>query len=235
MSVPVVTAPAAVPAPVAPVVDLSATVAGLMQKNNQDSTKVIEMLLTENYGYRETIRTMKVAGEEQKKLIPKEGTVLLSKEDGELFENYKKLGKHDDLVKNAETHKTLEGEHSTLKKNLIITSLSEIHHYNRDVLAEIVTARNLNLRVDEKKDDDGKTQKFGVVIIDDKTDINLEEYVKDNLQAFAPALAKSVEGGTPWVAQKGTAGQGPAPTNLGKALVDRKYGHNRPKVSTSDK
>ena len=234
MSAPVVTAPAAV-APVAPVVDLSATVAGLMQKNNQDSTKVIEMLLTENYGYRETIRTMKVADEEQKKLIPAKDSIVLSKDDGELFEKYKVLGKHDDLVKNAETHKILQGEHSTLKKNLVITSLSEIHHYNRDVLAEIVTARSLNLRIDEKKDDDGKTQKFGVVVIDDKTDINLEEYVKDNLQAFAPALAKSVEGGTPWVAQKGTAGQGPAPTKLGEALVERKYGHNRPKVPTSDK
>lgn len=189
-------------------VDFMTVITSLLKKNDGDTNKTIQMLLQENYDYREKNRTLKAELKKSEEKLPVEGSVILKKEDYETFEKYKALGKTEDIEKLKNDHETLIASHSALQKDLVLTEISELHKYNKDILTDIVKARNLNLEIGSEKGEDGNTKKTGFVVIDEKTKVRLEDYAKDNLQAYAPSLVRSDVENRSWIKQDGNSGQG---------------------------
>ncbi len=193
--------------------DLTAAITALLSKYNNDAPAAINQLLTENFKLREDKRELKKQIEEAEKGKPAEGSVVLSKADGEKWKEYQALGKPDEVKAAIGERDTLKGEVATAKRDQSLREVAEVEGWNYAVLKRL--AGELNLEIAEGTDDKGAAKKFANVVLKngERTETKLaSEYADKEWKEFLPSLKVSEEpagkqAGTQYVKQPGAKSQ----------------------------
>ena len=211
--------------------NLESVVAGLITKNGNDPSKALETLVQENYGLRSNNRELK---DQIEKLKVPEGSTVLAAEDAKIFEEFKALGKLEEIKKTIESFNTVNTELNTLKKESVVREAANLHKYKFNVLNDLVTAKGLQLEIGETEvqGDDGKTTKQAVALVKDQAGNKtiLTKVIEDSFKDYIPSLALSEQQntGTSWIPQS-SGGKAPEKVNLGAAYLNMAYGDSTDK------
>ena len=192
-----------------------------LARNQGDALRYAEKLHERNYNLRQRAQTAEA-------LAPKEGSVVLSAEDGVTWKEYKGVGTVKEI-------KDRGSQLIKLEKYQMVSEAAAVAGVNPKVLSKLLPD-GATLEIGEASDDDGKaTQVVNVVEGNDKT--GLDVYAEKNWNDFLPALkaAGEVETGQTWIQQQGStagdAGNGRNP--LLQAKLDQAKKRSEP-VTSSD-
>jgi len=172
---------------------ISAAIQSLLDKKGGDSTEVIRLLLTENYGLRDDKRSLKNKISDLEKNMPAEGALILSDEDSKLFIAYKELGKLDEVKAKIDNEVKLQGELDKRDRSALFTTAAKAVGYKDSVLTDLAESKGLTIEMREidTKDETGKTQKVPTpfVRVGEKGEFSeLTLFVESNLKDYIPSL-----------------------------------------------
>jgi len=192
-----------------------------LARNQGDLTRYAEKLHERNYHMRQRAQAAEA-------LVPKEGSVVLSAEDGAMWKEYKGMGTVKEIGDRGS--KLIQ-----LEKYQMVSDAAAVAGVNPKVLSKLLPD-GATLEIGEASDDDGKAMRVvNVVEGNDKTGLNV--YAEKNWNDFLPALkaAGEVETGQTWIQQQGStsgdAGNGRNP--LLQAKLDQVKKRSEP-VTSSD-
>lgn len=180
----------------------------LISRHNNDLMAVVSTLFTDNYQYRQDKRELTNQVKSLEGQLPKEGQVVLSKDDAALFEAYKALGSTEDLGKLQGELTTTREQLGALQKEGTLRDVAEVAKFKLPVLKTLGEKLDYEIREVEK---DGKKEKAAFVKNDKGEFTPLADFAAANWADFLPALQQQAEPpkGTPFPNQN--AGGGPAP------------------------
>ena len=138
----------------------------------------LKQLVSDNYGYREEIRSLKDR-------VPKDGSVVLEGDSVKHWNSYRELGAPSDLKKMSEELGATKGQVATLLKAQVVGKAAKLHGLEESVLSTL--AKDVELDIVEKVAE-GKATHIAVVKHDGDKTTPLEEYAKTQWAAFLPAL-----------------------------------------------
>lgn len=116
-----------------------------------------------------------------------DGGVLLSKDDGALFETYKTLGTPDDLKAGLDERETLRGQLDETRREAVLRDVAEAAGYRLPVLKDRdKAAGGLEYEVKEVEENRQKARK--VFVRDGDKSVALADYAKANWADYLPAL-----------------------------------------------
>lgn len=188
--------------------ELAEQVRRLVEQKGGDAQAVSLMLLNDNQKARERARKAEERAEAAEKKIPKEGSVVITKEEAADFEAYKALGKPAEVKTTVEKAKTLETEKQEREKSEGFTKAAEAIGYNGKVLADLALKNDLIIEtVDEQQN--GKTVKvpYARKNEDKAVRLPLADFMKKEFADYLPALTAKGGGNN-----SGTAGTGATST-----------------------
>ena len=180
-----------------------------LARYNGDAMRLVEKLHERNYNLRQRAQAAE-------KLVPAEGSIILTADDGATWKQYKGMG----TVKEIEEKGT---KLIQLEKYQMVSEAAVVAGVNPKVLSKLLPV-GATLEIGEASDDDGKTKRV-VNVVDGNDKTGLEVYAEKNWNDFLPALKAAGEGetGQTWIQQQGSsasdAGNGMNP--LLKAKLDQ--------------
>jgi len=202
----------------------------LLKREGEDTLQASLTLYTENFELRQDKRNLKAELDTAKKAsnVP-EDQVLVSKEDGELLENYKKLGTVEEIGKTST-------DFSSMQRSQILSTVAKTAGYESGVFDRLAG----ELIFEERKETiDGKEVPYIVVLPGEgKEAVKIEEYAEANWKDFLPALkpenggdtqTTSTTRGTEFVKQKGAGDSTKPQSVLEKHLDAREERYNKTK------
>lgn len=154
----------------------------LLKRHENDARATAQLLYQENHQYREEIRGLEKELDRVRKQLPAEGTIILSKEDGELWQKYQALGKPEEL-------EGVKAENATIKRGQLLSQVAEAHKYKVGVLQTLAGDLAFELR---EVDENGHKRKVAFVKVDGQ-DKALPDYAKEKWGDFLPSLEAKPE------------------------------------------
>lgn len=208
---------------------IEAAVKRLQDRNNTDPSGVATLLFRENHDLREERRLLRDEVQDLKKNAPKDGGLVLSKEEAEAWEAYRELGKPEEVKTGLEERDTLKSDLAKRDRQDGIRAAASHVNYKPNVLVDLVEAKGLAVETkDVEVEKDGKTEQAKVPFVrkigdDGKPSgdaVKLTDYITNELPDYLPALQQSGQpqggGGTVLPKQSG-GGQG---TDAGDKVGD---------------
>lgn len=169
--------------------EIAANVAAILQKNNNDANKSIEMLLSETAKLREDKRALKEELQRWKDDAPQHGDVILSGEEIKEWEKYLSFGTAEDVEKKVSGYSEMESKIQSIEKKSIVEEAAKLSGFNPNVLHKLGLDLEIEFKEVPKTDALGKTTNQKVAFI--KTDAGLEslhDYASKNWNEFMPSL-----------------------------------------------
>lgn len=177
-------------APVPDAATIAQMVANLITKNNGDSNKAIETLLSENAQLRSDKRKLKEEKDEVTKKLPQDGTVVLTADEFKLWELYKTLGKPEELEKITKEHTELKEKTESQKKKELIEKAATGAGFKSSVLERLVgdieiQFQSIPILVD------GKAVNQEIPFVKTKDGLkSLKDYASENWSEFTSSLSQ---------------------------------------------
>ncbi|MBA2525665.1 MAG: hypothetical protein H0V18_07780 [Pyrinomonadaceae bacterium] len=154
-----------------------------LAKKNGDALQLASQLFDENFSLRGEKRALKAEAEELKTKIPAADAVVLTPAQASDYDEYKALGKADELKKRLDNHATQEQEISELKQKDVLREVADLHDFKLSVLLDRdKAAGGLEISFKESKGD-----KVALVKDGDK-DTPLTEYAETHWADYMPSL-----------------------------------------------
>lgn len=172
------------------------------------------------YRLREQKRELTRERDELKGKLPAEGTVVLAQSEAQELEQYRALGKPQDLKTALETKGTAEQELSKYKRTEQIRAAAEAHGYKAGLLGKVPSLADKQIEIKEV-DEEGKKVKRAFV-----GDTPLPDFLQANDPDFVEALpAKQDVKPQPYDINAGARGNGNAPaiTDAERQAAQRRY------------
>jgi hypothetical protein len=160
--------------------DLVKAVEGLLAKHG-DPNAALRVLLSENYGYRDQIRELKVK-------LPGDGHVVLDPEKAKAFSAYQAFGTPDVVKTAIEERDQFKGRITAHEREREIGAVAKVAGYDPDVLTTL--AGDLSFTIEDGKDKAGKPIKVVSVKDGDKS-VPLSDYAAAKWEKFLPSLQPS--------------------------------------------
>lgn len=214
-------------------VDLSAIVSGILQKHNGNSESAISTLISENYQLRQDKRKLREDLDQQKTKTPEEGSLVLSKDESKIFNDYKTLGSIEDITKKMDNLTQVQTELDTLKFEGVIRDAASAHNYKPTILTDLVKSRGLKVEMGsvEVEEEGKKINKSSAFVIDSSNNkVKLDEYIQKNLPDYSEVLtidSSSSNQGKQWVGGQGGSAKGTNTNNSQKTaaqkLIESRY------------
>jgi hypothetical protein len=206
--------------------ELMSQLVGMIDKRGggESGAKAIALkLLDDNEKARDGRRKWKDRATAAEAKIPKEGEVILKKEDAAAFELYKVLGKPDEVKKKMEEGTTAATTLSERDRQSAIAEAATLAQIpNAKLLAKLADPKKENFIV-ELRDEvrEGKNVKvpFARKNEDKAAFMPLMDFAKKELGDYMPALLAKGEGGNGAGSQTVTTTQYPEQTTTGTAPV----------------
>lgn len=199
---------------------VEAAIQRLQDRNNTDPSGVATLLFRENHELREERRTLRDEVQDLRKNAPKDGGLVLSKEEAEAWKQYTELGKPDEVKKGLEERESLKADVAQRERRDGIRSAASLVNFKPNVLIDLVENKGLHLETrDVDMEVEGKTETVKVPFVRRVGDdgkptgdaVKLTDYVQKELPDYMPALQQSGQpqgaGGTVLPKQSG-GGQG---------------------------
>jgi hypothetical protein len=156
-----------------------------LAKHNNDVGQLAALLFSENHTLRERIRDLR-----QK--VPKDGSVVLSAEDGQSWAAYQSLGKPDDLRRTVAEHTSLGSEISALRRSEELRTVADLTGYKLPVLKQLAANLTFDIQTSEDPRTKAVTRSVSVKDADDKLTA-IDEYAKAHWGDFLSSLLPQVE------------------------------------------
>lgn len=222
--------------------DIAAAVRDAMSTSNNGNVDArMQVLLTENFQYRETIRGLNNELTTIRTKIPADGALVLTGEDVKTYNEFVALKLKPAEITALQSKATeLESSAAAFKLKEGIAAAAAAEKYNATVLGTLVNGQDLITKpVDELVD--GKSVKVDRAFINIKgadnvvTERRLSEFMAEKHSTFLPVLmvaeggegnrSSAGNGGTQFIPQRGTASKamGNQP-NPAQAYLAKKYG-----------
>ena len=187
-----------------------------LARYNGDAMRLVEKLHERNYNARQRAQAAEA-------LVPPEGSVVLTAEDGKTWKEYKGIGTPKEI-----------GDRGTkliqLEKYQMVSEAAAVAQVNPKVLSKLLPA-GATLEIGEAKDTDGNAKRT-VTVVEGSDKTGLDDYAEKNWSDFLPALKAAGEGetGQTWIQQQGSsssdAGNGRNP--LLQAKLDQAKARSAP-------
>jgi hypothetical protein len=169
--------------------DLASTIQQMLSKFGT-SEAAMTQLLSDNFKLREKNRDLKRDLEEAEQQVPAEGSVVLTKAEGERWTAYTALGKPEDVKKTIEEHGTLKTKVADAERMEQIRAASQVEGMSSSVLGQLAKAEHVFEIVTVKGDDNVEKKVANVVVtIGDKKETHtLKAYAESHWKDFLPSL-----------------------------------------------
>lgn len=166
-------------------------------------------MMFDNYVLREKNRNLEAQVSGLEARVPKEGSAILSKPDGELFVALKALLKEgekpEDIATRLKEHPLLVTEVAQLKMQTVAVQIAEAEGWQSSVLLELTKDMSLAIEEVEEEEDDPENEgkkvkvknKRGFMVVKDDKGVETKTRLSERLKTFIPSLVKDeVEAGS---------------------------------------
>lgn len=188
-------------------------------------SEAVKLLYDDNFQLREKIRNI----ENQ---LPGDETVVLNDEDAKAWNEYKNLGKPDELKTSLEKQKELSQKVSSIERTEKLKSIAEGQGYNYKAL-EKLAGDDIDFET-EKHTVDGKQVDVVMVVHgegDNKTKTRLSDYAEQNWKDFMPVLTSDSDKQSQTDKRISYPGQKSATNTEGpRNIIDERINRNRQKA-----
>lgn len=193
---------------------LTAAIAGLLSRHDNQPMAAINTLLNENFSLREKNRAIRAELTNLQNEVP-EGAVVFTAEAAKELEEYRRHGKPADVGGLITERDSLKLQVAKMSRSQEIAKVAAATGWKPSVLEQL--AGDLKFEIKEVEADGVKTQ-AAYVVPEGGSPQRLADYAKtawaDFLPALAPAAATSdsADIGVPFIEQR--QGQGPKPKDM---------------------
>lgn len=172
------------------------------------------LLLQENRGYREQIRTLEQQVRDLEGRVPGDDAVVLSGDDATRWQAYQELGAPDEIRQQRE-------EYQTLQRRQLLGEAATAAGFKAPVLERLADGLTVELRDVQQ---DGQTVRRPFVVPEEGDAVALPDYARQNWADFLPALTAEPGGsqGRSFISQT-PAGSGTKPANVAEQVIQKRY------------
>ncbi len=169
------------------------------------------------YRLRERNRELTRERDDLKTKLPAEGAVVIAKEDAATLEQYRAIGKPEDVKKALETKGTAEQELSIFKREKLLGRAAELAKFEPTVFATLADKLDIQIK--------GTAETPLPVVVADGQETALEDYAKAHWTKFDASLrANSSSYVAPDINAGARSGQtGATITDAERAAASRRY------------
>jgi hypothetical protein len=164
--------------------------ARLLERHGGSYEAVARHLYEDNYDYRRTNRELKTTLDDLKGKVPSEGAVVLGKDDAQLLDAYRQLGKPEELKAGLDERTTLKSTLDARQKTDLMRDVARTAGFKEDVL----TRYGANLDYEIRELDQDGTKVKAAFVKDGDTAVPVVEHFADLLPALKVDATGSATG-----------------------------------------